>query len=287
MKPVEDCIAGRISPEVAVARLLLEGLQADAILAATASDHPAVVAMHALATRRQGALDALAAQVAADRAAGMVAGGQVAPSTPGESIARTAAFFDHAVNQSPEASVALYSLGDPAILGAATAEIVAWLEVQGFLRATSDVLDLGCGIGRVSAAMAPRCRSVLALDVSAAMVAEARRRLAGVANVEVRHTEGENLDGLSPAAFDLVLAVDSFPYIVQASPDLASRHASGAARTLRSGGAFCVLNLSYRGDAAADRGDAAAWAAATGMRLTHDGGRPFRLWDGTVFVLER
>ncbi len=287
MKPVEDCIAGRISPEVAVARLLLEGSDAGAILAATVSDHPAVVAIHALAARRKDALDALAAQVATDRTAGMVAGGQVAPSTPAESIARTAAFFDHAVGHSPEASVALYSLGDPAILQAATAEMVGWLEAHGLLRATSDVLDLGCGIGRVAAAMAPRCRSVLALDVSVAMVAEATHRLAGVANVEVRHTEGDGLDGLPPASLDLVLAVDSFPYIVQASPDLALRHASGAARALRPGGAFCVLNLSYRGDSAADRSDAAAWAAATGMRLTHDGGRPFRLWDGTAFVLER
>ena len=73
-------------------------------------------------------------------------------------------------------------------------------------------------------------------------------RLADIANIEVRHTEGDGLDWLSPSTFDLVLAVDSFPYIVQASPDLALRHARGATRVLRPCGVFCVLNLSYRGD---------------------------------------
>ena len=77
---------------------------------------------------------------------------------------------------SPEASVALYSLGDPAILAAATEEIVAWLVAERLLPADADVLDLGCGIGRVGG-VAPRCRSVLGLDVSAGMVAEATRRL--------------------------------------------------------------------------------------------------------------
>ena len=287
LTPIEDCIAGRISPEVAIARLLLEGADADAILAATQSNHQAVVAIHALAIRRRTALDMLSAQVKVDRSNGMVAGEQLDPSSPAQSIARTAAFFDHAVSQSAEASVALYSLGDPAILQAATIEIVSWLETQGLLRASSDVLDLGCGIGRVAAAMAPRCRSVLALDVSPAMVAEATLRLAGIANVAVRHTDGAGLDALPGSSFDLVLAVDSLPYIVQAGADLALHHAHGVAHALRPGGAFCVLNLSYRNDDAADRADLATWSTATGMRLRHHGLHPFRLWDGAAFVLIR
>jgi ubiquinone/menaquinone biosynthesis C-methylase UbiE len=287
MKPIEECIAGRISPEVAIARLLLEGADADTILAATGSDHPAIITVHALVTDRRHALDALAAQIAVDRLSGRLAGEQLCPSTSDECIANVAAFFDHAVRHSAEASVALYSLGDPTILQTATAEIVDWLEAQGLLRAGSDVLDLGCGIGRIAAAIAPRCRSVLALDVSSAMVAEAKGRLVGMSNVEVLHTNGRGIDALSVASFDLVLAVDSFPYIVQAGGDLALHHVRGATRALRPGGAFCVLNLSYRGNDAADRADLAAWSADTGMRPLHWGGRPFRLWDGAAFVLTR
>ena len=282
MEAVADCVAGRISPEVAMARMLLGGRDAASILDALDAAPPgaAVSAMRRLVEGRTAALDALAREVA------QTAATQDASGLPtGEGVAQVAAFFDRAVGHSPEASVALYSLGDPAILAAATEEIVEWLRAQGLLREGADVLDVGCGIGRVAAVLAPRCRSVLALDVSSGMVAEASRRLAGMASVTVRQTGGEDLDALDAAAFDLALAVDSFPYVVQTGTAL--RHIEGTARALRPGGALCVLNFSYRRDLAADRADAAAGAAASGMRLVVDGARPFRLWDGTAFVFAR
>ena len=281
--PIADCLAGAISPEVAVARMLLGGATAGAIedsLRAQQSDAPRWAAMARLVDGRRAALDALAAEVQATAAQHDASG-----VTPADGVARIAAFFDHAVRHSPEASVALYSLGDPAILAAATAEIVAWLEGQGLLRLDMDVLDLGCGIGRVAAVLAPKCRSVLGLDVSAGMVAEARRRCAGSDNIRFEHTDGQGLDALPPAAFDLVLAIDSFPYIIQAGT--ADRYAAGAARVLRPGGALAVLNLSYRDDPALDRADAKAWATSHGFTLTADGEAPFTVWDGTAFVLQR
>ena len=275
-------MSGAISPEVALAQMLLGGMDAAAIARAldAAVPHPAVAAMRGLLERRAGAMDALAREVAETAAAHDASG-----PTPSEGVARIAAFFDRAVRHSPEASVALYSLGDPAILAAATAEIVGWLEAQSLLRPGADVLDLGCGIGRVAAALAPRCGSVLGLDVSAGMVAEAGRRLADVPRVVLRQTAGQDLDMLDAGSLDLVLAIDSFPYIVQTGAATALRHVQGAARALRPGGALCILNLSYRNDPAADRADAARWAGETGMRVVHDGGQPFRLWDGTAFVL--
>ena len=281
--PIADCLAGGISPEVAVARLLLGGATTEGIegaLQAQRSDSPRWAAMAQLVEGRRAALDALAAEVQATGSQHDASG-----ATPADGVARIAAFFDHAVRHSPEASVALYSLGDPAILAAATAEIVGWLEGQGVLRPGMDVLDLGCGIGRVAAVLAPRCRSVLGLDVSAGMVAEARRRCAGLGNVRFEQTDGQGLDALSAGAFDLVLAIDSFPYIVQAGT--AERYVAGAARVLRPGGALAVLNLSYRDDMAQDRADAAAWAAAHGFTLTVAGTAPFAVWDGTAFVLRR
>ncbi len=91
-------------------------------------------------------------------------------------VAGIAAFFDHAVAHSPEAGVALYSLGDPAILKAATAEIVDWLVAERLLRPAP-----ACWISAAaSAGSRPPWRRaagpVLGLDVSAGMVAEARRR---------------------------------------------------------------------------------------------------------------
>ena len=281
--PIGDCLAGVISPEVAVARLLLGGATAsdiEASLEAQRSASPRWAAMAGLVGARTAALDALAAEVQATAAQHDASG-----TTPEAGLARIAAFFDHAVRHSPEASVALYSLGDPAILAAATAEIVDWLEGQGLLRPGLDVLDLGCGIGRVAAALAPRCRSVLGLDVSPGMVAEAARRHGVLANVRFQHTAGRDLDALPPAAFDLVLAIDSFPYIVQTGPETADRHVAGAARALRAGGALVVLNLSYRNDAVQDHADASGWAAAHGYALEVAGVVPFKVWDGTAWVL--
>ena len=281
--PIADCLAGTISPEVALARLLLAGATPDAIersLQDHPSDAPRWAAMTRLLKSRRSALDALASEVQAT-----VAQHDASGTTPADGVARIAAFFDHAVQHSPEASVALYSLGDPVILAAATAEIVAWLASQDLLRPGMDVLDLGCGIGRIAAALAPRCRSVLGLDVSAGMVAEARRRHATLPGVRFAQTDGQGLDALPDQAFDLIVAVDCFPYIVQAGA--ADRHVAGTARILRPGGALAVLNLSYREDPAADLADARAWSKSHGLTLDLNTAAttPFTLWDGTAYVL--
>ncbi len=282
MSAVEDAAAGRISPEVAVARMVMAGLDAAAMAAALQGvDGAAAGRMRALVAERGAGLDDLAREIRST-----VANHHASGATPAEGVARIAAFFDGAVQYSPEASVAVYSLGDPAILAQATAEVVAWLEAEGLLRAGMDVVDLGCGIGRVAGAVAPLARTVLALDVSPGMVAEAARRLAGQANVAVRVTGGEDLDALAPGSADLVLAIDSFPYLVQTGEATALAHVAGAARALRPGGALVVLNFSYEGEAN-DRRWAAAWAGAAGLQLVQAGVRPFRLWDGTAYVFVR
>ena len=278
---IGSCLAGLISPEVTVARLLLGGARPCAIaheLERRRPEPPCArwLALSKLVADQHAALSALAAEIAD------VGGDHAAI---GADTARTAAFFDRAVAHSPEAGVALFSLGDPTILAAATDEVVGWLQSSRLLQPNADVLDLGCGFGRVAAALAPCCRSVLGLDVSAGMIAEARRRHAGLANTRFEITPGRDLATLPLAAFDLVLAVDSFPYIVQAG--CAPRHVSDAARALRPGGALVVLNLSYRGDPDADRADATAWTRAYGLVMEVAGARPFALWDGTAYLLRK
>jgi SAM-dependent methyltransferase len=77
--------------------------------------------------------------------------------------------FDEAARLSPEAGVALYSLGDPDLLAAATRELVDLLQGWALLGREAVVLDLGCGIGRVAAAVAPHVTRVVALDISPEM----------------------------------------------------------------------------------------------------------------------
>lgn len=280
--PIDDCLAGAISAEVAAARLLLWRWEVERIEAEVRARRPAPVtpeweALSRLVAERRDALLTLSAEIA--NTGGDPQAGQM------EGLAGIAAFFDRAVEHSPEAAVALHSLGDARTLAVTTAEIVDWLAAEGLIGPGRDVLDLGCGIGRLATALSPRCRSVLGVDISAGMVAEARRRCAGLGNVRLERTEGDGLPSLAPGSVDLVLAVDSMPYMVQAG--VADGVIARAAAMLTPTGAIAVLNLSYRGDPAADRADLHRWAAAHGLAATSCGERPFRQWDGQAFVLRK
>ena len=182
------CLAGRISPEVALARLVLAGLTPEAIEARLSALPAATPARRRspVCTARAAADWSISAPCwprpawTTRRRCGSAGGG-------GGALGRR---FRPRVAVAPEASVAAYSLNDPAVLAAATAEIVEWLAREGLIGPDRDVLDLGCGIGRVSAALAPRCRSVLGLDVSPKMVAEARRRHGAVPGLRFDTTPG-------------------------------------------------------------------------------------------------
>jgi len=261
------CLAGHISAPVALARLILGGAAPDLIQSRLAGAHgPNAEALRRLLADR----DALGRLARVGACVDHEARGRGA-------LAALRDGFDRAAAISPEAGVAAYSLGDPELLRAATEELVAWLAARGLLR--GDVLDLGCGIGRVAAALAPRVDSVLGLDIAPRMVAEARRRHGASARFAV--TDGTRL-ALPDESFDLVLAVDSVPYLVQAG--VAEAHVADAARVLRPGGALAILNLSYRG-LDADQADACRWAALHGLALTCEGEQPFRVWDGRAFLL--
>ena len=199
-----------------------------------------------------------------------------------EALARTAAAFDRAAAVSPEGSVALYSLGDPVRLAAATAEVVEWLRTEALLGRDRRVLEVGCGIGRFLTALAAEVELAIGLDLSAGMAAEAGRRLAGLPRALAARSSGRDLACIADRSVDLVLFADSFPYLVQAGHGLPERHLSESARVLRPGGRVVVLNWSYRGDADQDRAEAELLGGAAGLRLAAEPLRPFRLWDALV-----
>jgi len=302
--PVSLCLRGRIAPPVMLARMVLAGADA-ATLRRILAARPEAAGLLAF-------FEAHAASI--DRMRAMLARVDHASATD---TTRIAAQFDAAVAVAPEASVAAYSLGDPGLLEQATMDVVAWLNRRSLFVPGMDVLDLGCGFGRIAAALAPQehampahampadpmladpmpvgsvpvgsvpvgsvpVGSVLGLDVSPRMIEEARRRHGHLAGLRFAVSDGGGLDGLPAAAFDLVLAVDSFPYLFQAG--VAEAHVTGAARVLRPGGALVILNLSYAPDPAADIRQAAGWAAAAGLRMEQDGICPFTSWDGMAFV---
>jgi SAM-dependent methyltransferase len=205
-----------------------------------------------------------------------------------DGLERCRALFDWAHEVSPEASVAFASLGDPALLAAATAEAVALMERLGLLHPHGHVLDFGCGAGRFADALAPHVASVTGTDLSTSMIDAARRRCSRHGNVRFVAASGRDLAGLPDSGFDLVLAMDSLPYVHRAGGHalleamLAELH-----RVLRPAGEIFALNLTYRGDLAADRRDLRAMAGRVGLAVVGTRARPLRRWDGALFRLRR
>lgn len=210
---------------------------------------------------------------------------------PAQSIEEGIAFcerlFDWSVQQSEEASVALYSLGNPELLERATAEIVSQLERWDVISSGAQVLDIGCGIGRLLVALAPKVRSATGVDVSAEMVKVARRRCAAYPNVTVLKGDGRGLAELRDESFDLAIAVDSFPYLRQSGYSLVERFFAESARVLERGGQFVILNYSYAEDDDADAAEVRTLAEENGFEVIDAGSRPFVLWDGLAFRLQK
>lgn len=264
--------AGAISPAIALARLALAGNAPDpARLAELAEADPALRPLADLAAGRGDRLARLAA----------LARGGMDPDGP-DMVAATAALFDRLADEAPEAGVAFYSLGDPELLAAATAELAAVVRDRAPVEGRR-VLDFGCGIGRLAIALAPDAAEVIGIDVSPGMTAEAARRAGGAARFAVAN--GRDLGEWPDARFDLVVAADSFPYLVRAG--IVGAQVAEIARVLAPGGDLLVFNWSYRGDADADAAEAREMAAAHGFDLIRTGERPFRMWDASGFHLRK
>jgi cyclopropane fatty-acyl-phospholipid synthase-like methyltransferase len=279
-----SCDAGEISPSVALMQLLIETEDADLVARFVRDEaarfHVGSDLARLLDTKRAGIV----------RIASMLQGDMDRPplnATVEEGIEFCRRLFDWSVEQSEEASVALYSLGDPELLQAATDEIVNWLGTKGLLGTGRDGLDLGCGIGRLSSALAPRLRSVMGVDVSPRMIERAQKRCRALPNVRFTLGSGRDLADFTGASFDLVLAVDVFPYLVQSALALAETHIAEGARVLRSRGDLVILNFSYRDDRTQDEKDVARFASSHGFQMQECEIRPFNTWNGVAFHLQR
>jgi hypothetical protein len=119
------------------------------------------------------------------------------------------------------------------------------------------------------------------------MIEEARRRCVGLANAEFAVCDGTGLAAFAGRRFDLILAVDAFPYLVAADPAVAERHIADAAHLLPPRGAFVILNYSYRGDLDADRRVVEYLSERYGFAIERNGTRDFTLWDGVTFLLQK
>lgn len=288
--PLARCASGDLPPNVALMQILVEAIDpAEVGQALTQAIDAAREAPESADRLRQ----ALALWHANPRAFATVKSvlkdveHQGATATPDAGLAHWAGLFDRLARQSPEGSVALYALGNPDLLEAATAEVVAKMREWGLLGPGRAVLEIGCGIGRFERALSTEAGLVVGIDISGEMIEAAKARCAGLANVRLMQSSGRDLALFPDESFDVVLAVDSFPYLVQSGMALVERHLQEAARVLKLGGDLLILNFSYRGDPEADRRDLARLSATAGFREVRSSTRDFEVWDGLTFQFSK
>lgn len=105
------------------------------------------------------------------------------------------------------------------------------------------LVEIGCGIGRMTRALAARFDRVIALDVSPEMIGRARASNPNLANVEFRVGSGMDLDGIPDRSVDVVFSWFVLQHLPRAADVL--RYVAETGRVLRGGGtAFLHMQTS-------------------------------------------
>ena len=112
---------------------------------------------------------------------------------------------------------------------------------------TLRVLEIGCGIGRMTQHLAELFGEVHAVDVSGEMIRQARERLREYPNVHCHETSGCDFAALADEYFDLVVSA----YVFQHVPDtnVIRANLADAYRVLKPGG-ICKFGVNSTADAA-------------------------------------
>ena len=109
-------------------------------------------------------------------------------------------------------------------------------------RPTDEVVEIGCGVGRLTRVIAERGASVRAVDVSDRMLRRAREHNPDLDGVEWILGDGETLEGVESSSADAVVSHVVFQHIPD--PEITLGYVREIGRVLRPGGwaAFQVSN---------------------------------------------
>jgi SAM-dependent methyltransferase len=147
------------------------------------------------------------------------------------------------------------------------------------------VLDVGCGIGRLTRALAARAREVIALDVSTDMLGRAKQLNAHLDNVTWLLGDGVSLEPVADASVDAILSFVVFQHIPD--PAITLGYVRDMGRVLRPGGwsAFQVSDNPGVHLRASQRGGLRHSLAALAGRAPR--GQRDPAWRGSAIDVER
>lgn len=134
--------------------------------------------------------------------------------------------------------------------------------------ADETVADVGCGVGRMSRALARRARKVYGVDVSSEMLALAREHNAAIENVEWLHGDGRTLSVLGDASVDGCFSHVVFQHVPD--PQITLDYVRDMGRVLKPGG-WALFQVSM--DPSVHHGGAPSGLAARVKRVLGRGGQ--------------
>lgn len=123
------------------------------------------------------------------------------------------------------------------------ADLVVEELAKPYLGTEADVLELGCGGGKFSQRLAPRCKSLLCSDISPKMIQQTKAELArkGVdGNVSFKVVNGIDFDGIPDRSIDFVFSYDVQLHL---QPQNVFSYMIDARRVLRDDGVFMLHQI--------------------------------------------
>ena len=125
--------------------------------------------------------------------------------------------------------------------GRAVGNILDLVKVSG----QDEVLEIGCGVGRIGLELAPQCRSRTGTDISGNMLSVARERMAVLKNVRFEKLDRVSLDRFEANSFDVVYSTNMMDHL---DPTDRWLYVKEAFRVLRPGGRLYVDNTDLESD---------------------------------------
>jgi ubiquinone/menaquinone biosynthesis C-methylase UbiE len=144
------------------------------------------------------------------------------------------------------AKMAVAGTADEERIKGSTAFTVQTLQRCVGVQKTDVVLEIGAGVGRVGAAVAPLCRQWIGTDVSENMVRHIKRRLAQYDNVQALATNGYDLNAVASNSIDLVYCTIVLMHLSQWER---YGYIKEAFRVLKPGGRLLVDSVNIVSDA--------------------------------------